>query len=74
MDALHNIDKSSVLQENVHFINDFPMFKAKEPQSFDDWLVQINKVAAVTNNNPYKLTLAKSQAPLAKPSAHIHLH
>ena len=65
-DALHNIAKSSALQENVHFINDIPMFKAKDPQSFDEWLDQINKVTALTNNDPYKLALPKSQGSFSK--------
>ena len=30
-DALHNITISSTLQENLHFIHDNPLFKAKEP-------------------------------------------
>ena len=74
MDVLHNIAKSSALQENVHFINDIPMFKAKDPQSCNDWLDQINKVVVLTSNGPYKLALAKSQGSVKKPSAHIHLH
>ena len=37
-DVLNNITKSSSLQENLHFINDIPIFKAKNPQSFDAWL------------------------------------
>ena len=63
MDTLHNIAKSSALQDNVHFINDIPMFKVKDPQSFD-WLDQIDKVTALTNNDPYNLALV----------AHIKLH
>ena len=31
--ALQNIAKSSALQENIHFINDISMFKAKDLQS-----------------------------------------
>ena len=49
MDALQNIARSSTLQENQHFINDIPIFKAKDPQSFDDWIELVNKVAALTN-------------------------
>ena len=30
-DALNNIAKSSSLQENLHFINHIPIFKAKDP-------------------------------------------
>ena len=37
------------------------IFKAKDSQSFDDWLEQINKVASLTNKDPYTLALAKSQ-------------
>ena len=50
-----------MFQENQHFINYIPIFKAKDPQSFDVWLEQIDKVAALTNKDPYKLALAKSQ-------------
>ena len=49
-DVLCNIAKSSALQENVPFINDIIIFKAKDPQSFDEWLDQINMVIALTNN------------------------
>ena len=65
-DALHSITKSSSLQENLHFIHDIPMFKAKYPQSFDEWLDHIDKVASLTNNNQYKLALAKSQGSFSK--------
>ena len=51
MDALQNIIRSSTSQENQYFINEIPNFKAKHPQSFDDWLVQIDKVAALTNKD-----------------------
>ena len=61
MDALENIVWSSSFQENQRFINDIPVFKAKDPQSIDDWLEQIDKVAALTNKDLYKLALAKSQ-------------
>ena len=37
---------------NQHFINDMPIFKAKDPQSFNDWLEQIDKVASLTNKGP----------------------
>ena len=40
-DALNNIAKSSSFQENQHFICDIPIFKAKDPKSFDEWLEQI---------------------------------
>ena len=55
-----------VLQENVHFINDIPIFKAKDPQSLNEWLDKIDKVAALTNNDPYKLALATSQGSFSK--------
>ena len=55
MDALQNIARSPIFQENQHSINDIPIFKAKDPQSFDDWLQQVNKVATLTNKDPYKL-------------------
>ena len=60
-DALNNITKSSSFQGNQHFINDIPIFKVKNPQSFDEWLKQINNVGSLTNKDPYKLTLARSQ-------------
>ena len=65
-DALHNIAKSLGLQENLHFIHDIPMFKAKDPQSFDEWLDQIDKVTALANNNPNKLALAEFQGSFSK--------
>ena len=65
-DALHNIAKSSSLQENLHFIIDIPMFKTKDPQSFDKRLDQIDKVTSLTNNDPSKLALAKSQGSFSK--------
>ena len=34
------------------------MFKAKDPQSFIDWLDQIDDVTALTNDDPYKLAPA----------------
>ena len=60
-DALEYIGKSSSFQENQLFINDIPIFKTKDSQSFDDWLEQRDKVAPLTNKYPYKLALAKSQ-------------
>ena len=59
-------DKSSSFQENQHFVNDIPVFKAKNPQSFDDWLDQIDKVASLTKKDPYKLALAKSQGSFSR--------
>ena len=66
MDALEDIARSSTFQENQHFINDISIFKAKDQQSFDEWLEQIDKVAALTNRDPYKLTLAKSQGSFSR--------
>ena len=60
-DALNNIAKTSSIQENLHFINDIPILKVKDPQSFNEWLEQIDKVATVMNKDPRKLTHAKSQ-------------
>ena len=60
-DAWQNIIRSSISQENQHFINDISIFKAKDPQSFDDWLEHIDKAAELTNKDPYKLTFAKFQ-------------
>ena len=37
-DALNNITRSSSHQENLHFINDIPILKAKDLQSCDKWL------------------------------------
>ena len=65
-DALHDITKSSALQENLHFIHEIPILKAKDPQLFDEWLDEIDKVAALTNNDPHKLVLAKSQGSFSK--------
>ena len=59
--TLENIGKSSSFQANQHFIDDIQIFKAKDLQSFDDWLEQIDKVALLTNKDPYKLALAKLQ-------------
>ena len=64
--ALKNIARSSTFQENQHFINDIPIFKAKDPQSFDDWLEQINKVASPTNKDPYRLALEKAQGSFSR--------
>ena len=66
MEALENIARSSTFQENQHFTNNIPTFKTKDPQSFDDWLEQINKVAELTNKDPYKLALAKSQGSFSR--------
>ena len=63
---MNNIDKSSLFQENQHFIGDIPIFKAKDPQSFDDWLEQIDKVVLLTNYNPYKLALANSKGSFSR--------
>ena len=41
-------------------------FQVKDPQSFDEWLDQIDKVASLTNDDPYKLALAKSQSLFSK--------
>ena len=60
-DTLHNITKSSALEENLQFTHDITIFKAKGPQLFNEWLDQIDRDAALTNNNPYKLSLAKFQ-------------
>ena len=69
-DALNYIAKSSSLQENEHFINDIPIFKAKDPQSFDEWFEQIDKVTSLTNKDPYKPTLAKSQGSFSMISSY----
>ena len=42
------------------------MFKAKDLRLFDEWLDQIDKVTALTNNDTYKLALAKSQGSFSK--------
>ena len=65
-DTLDNIDKSSSLKENLLLINDIPIFKAKDPQSFDDWLKQIDRVTASTNKDPYKHTLMKLQGSFSR--------
>ena len=66
MDALENIARPSKFQENQHFINEIPIFKVTNPQSFDDWLDQIDKVAALTNKDPYKLAHPKSQGSYSR--------
>ena len=65
-DALENISKSPSFQEKQYFISDILIFKAKDPQSFDDWVEQISKVASLTNKGPYKLALAKSQGSFSQ--------
>ena len=65
-DALISIARSSSHQEKLNFINYFPIFKAKDPQSLDDWLEQSDKVALLTNKNPYKLTLENSQGSFSR--------
>ena len=64
--TFENIPKSSTFQKNQYFINDRPIFKAEDPQSFDDWLEQSDKVALLTNKDPYKLVLAKSQGSFSR--------
>ena len=65
-DALHNIAKSSSLQENLHFLNDIHIFKAKHTQSFNEWLEQLDKVTSLTNKDPYRLGIAKSQGSFSR--------
>ena len=65
-DTLNNITKSSSFQEYQHFINDIPIFKAKDPKSFDEWIEQIDQVALLTNKDPNKIALAKSQGSLSR--------
>ena len=52
----------------MHFINNIPIFifKAKDLQSFGEWLEQIDKVTSLTTKDPYKLTLVKSQGLLTR--------
>ena len=69
-DALTNIAKSSSLQENQHCINDMPKFKVKDPQSFDEWLEQINKVTSLTNKDPYNFENLRDHS--AELLVHIH--
>ena len=45
------VAKSSSFWENEYFINDIPIFKAKDPKPSDDWLEQIDKVALLTNKS-----------------------
>ena len=51
-DALNNIAKSSSFQENLDFINNIPIFKARDPQSFDKWVEQIDKITSLINKEP----------------------
>ena len=74
---LDSITKSFSLQEKLTFYSQHPIFKTKELQSFNKWLYQIYKVTSITNNDPYKLALGKSQGPFSKTISsciHIHLH
>ena len=65
-DTLENIARSSTFQENQFFINKIPIFKAKDPQSFNDRLEHIDKVASLTNKDPYKLAIAKSHGSFSR--------
>ena len=49
MDALHNIGKILSITEKHTLHNDVPRFKAKDPQSSEVWLDQIDKVTVLTN-------------------------
>ena len=51
-DAINRITRSSSHQENLHFINDIPIFKAKDPKPLNDWLEQIDKTILLTNKDP----------------------
>ena len=64
--ALNNIAKSSLFQENQHFISDISIFKARDATLFDEWLLQIYKVTSLTNKDPYKLALANSQVSFSR--------
>ena len=63
---MQNIARSSMFQENQQFINNIGIFKAKDSQSSDDWLEQVDKVAALINKDPYKLALAKCHGSCSK--------
>ena len=63
---MENIAKFSSFQEYQHLINATPIFKAKDSQSFDDCVEQMDKVASLTNKNPYKLALTKSQGSFSR--------
>ena len=65
-DTINNIAKPSSFQENQHFISDIPIFKAKDPQSFDEFLELIDKVILLTIKDPNKLALAKSQGSFSR--------
>ena len=65
-DAWNNISQSSSNQENLHVINDIPIFKPKDLQSINEWLEQIGKVTSLTNKDPYKLTLLKTQGSFSR--------
>ena len=64
--ALSSITRSSLHQGTLHFINIIPIFKAKDPQSFDDWLEEIDKIVLLTNIDPYKCALVKSQGSFSR--------
>ena len=59
-DALENIARSSSFQENQYFINDIPIFKAKDPQCFDDWLEQTDHYQIKTPINEHEWCLDKA--------------
>ena len=68
---LNNIAKSHFKKIYISF-NGIPKCKAKDPQSFNEWLQQIGRVTSLMNKDPYKYTLAKSQGSSAELSVHIH--
>ena len=54
--AVNDIARFSSLQENLHFINDIPIFKAEESPSLDEWLEQTEKVESFMNKDPCKVS------------------
>ena len=49
-----------------------PCFKASDPQSFYEWLEQIDKVISLMDKDPINLPLQSLKAHSAEPAAHIH--
>ena len=70
-DAPNNIAKSSSLQKFCISLKISTYFKTKDPQSFDEWLEQIDKVASLMNKDPYRLPLQSLKSHSVGLSGHI---
>ena len=73
MDALQNIARSSPFKESQHFMNDIPIFKAKDAESFDDWLEKVKNVnKPLTNKTCINWHLQNLRDHSVEQSAHFH--